>query len=73
VLKVQGVVTQPDNQDYFVVKAEVESGMDETAVPTQLQEMIRNLCRVRVDEVHLLKPGALGDGAGMVDGRAWNQ
>jgi phenylacetate-CoA ligase len=73
VLKVQGVVTQPDNQDYFVVKAEVEGDVDETAVSTQLKEMIRNLCRVRVDEVQLVAPGSLGDGTGMVDGRAWNQ
>lgn len=72
VLKVQGVVTQPDNHDYFVVKAEVSAGTDGTAVTTQLQDVIRNMCRVRVDAVELLPPGSLGDGAaGMVDGRVW--
>jgi phenylacetate-CoA ligase len=72
VLKVQGVVTQPDNHDYFVVKAEVSAGQEDTAVTTQLQDVIRNMCRVRVDAVELLLPGSLGDdAAGMVDGRVW--
>jgi phenylacetate-CoA ligase len=73
ILKVQGVVTQPDNKDYFVVKAEVAEGVAATAVTVPLQEMIKNLCRVRVDEVQCLLPGGLGENApGMVDGRVWN-
>lgn len=71
VLKVQGVVTQPDNQDHFLIKAEVAADKDGTAVSTQLQEVVRNICRVRVDAVELLAPGALGEEPGMVDGRNW--
>lgn len=74
VLKVQGVVTQPDNKDYFVVKAEVAAGVAATAVTTPLQEMIKNLCRIRVDAVEYLPPGGLGEDApGMVDGREWGR
>ncbi len=73
VLKVQGVVTQPDNKDYFVVRAEVAEGAESTAVTTPLQEMIKNLCRIRVDAVECLPPGGLGENApGMVDGRVWS-
>lgn len=72
VLKVQGVVTQPDNKDHFLIRAEVEAGVDETAVTQAIEEVVRNLCRVRVDAVECLAPGSLGEEApGMVDGRDW--
>jgi len=72
VVRVQGVVTQPDNKDYFVIKAEVEAGGDATAVTAQIQEAIKNVCRVRVDVVEILEPGTLAEDApGMVDGRDW--
>lgn len=72
VLKVQGVVTQPDNQDHFVLKVEVENGVNGTAVTAQLKELARNLCRVRVDVVEIVAPGSLGaDAPGMVDNRDW--
>lgn len=74
VLKVQGVVTQPENKDHFVVRAELAEGVECTAVTIPLQEMVKNLCRVRVDEVECLPPGGLGENvAGMVDGRVWAQ
>ncbi|GIK58468.1 MAG: phenylacetate--CoA ligase family protein [Chloroflexi bacterium] len=74
VLKVQGVVTQPDNKDHFVVRAEIAEGVASTAVTTPLQEMIKNVCRVRVDAVECLPPGSLGDNApGMVDDRDWGR
>lgn len=73
VLRVQGVVTQPDNHDYFVIRAEVAAGVDETAVAGQIQEAVRGLCRVRVDAVEFLAAGTLAEDApGMVDGRRWN-
>ena len=72
VLKVQGVVTQPDNKDHFVIRAEVEDGVGDTAVSEQIKEAVRNLCRVRVDDVEFLAPGALEEDApGMVDARNW--
>ena len=70
ILKVQGVVTQPENKDYFLVRAEAEAGTD--ALADQLKEAIRSVCRVRVDHVEFLPPGGLGDDApGMVDERDW--
>ncbi len=72
VLQVQGVVTQPNNKDYFVVRAEIEEGVEETAVSTQIKEAVRNLCRIRVDDVEFLPTGTLAEDApGMVDGRDW--
>ncbi|HFE66452.1 MAG TPA: phenylacetate--CoA ligase family protein [Chloroflexi bacterium] len=72
VLKAQGVVTQPGNKDYFLVRAEVEEGVEVTAVSDQLKEAIRSVCRVRVNHVEFLPPGGLGDDApGMVDERDW--
>lgn len=74
VLKVQGVVTQPDNKDHLVIKAEIADGVAATAVTAPLQEMIKNLCRVRVDVVECLSPGTLGENApDMVDGRDWGR
>ena len=71
VQKVQGVVSQPENKDYFVVRVEVD-GVDETAVTEQVKTAVQGLCRVRVDEVEFIPPGALGDDApGMVDARDW--
>ncbi|MCP4362113.1 MAG: phenylacetate--CoA ligase [Chloroflexi bacterium] len=72
VQRVQGIVTQPDNKDYLLVKAEVEAGVDETAVSAQIQEAVKNVCRIRVDAVECMPPGTLAEDApGMVDGRDW--
>lgn len=72
VVRVQGVVTQPDNKDHFVIKAEVKEKADATAVTNQIKEAVQGVCRVRVDDVELIKPGTLADDApGMVDGRDW--
>ncbi len=71
-LKVQGVVTQPDNKDHFVIRVEVEDGVADTAVAEKIKEAVRNLCRVRVDDVEFLAPGTLAEDApGMVDARDW--
>ena len=72
VQKVQGVVSQPENRDFFVVRAELAEGADETAVTEQIKTAVQNLCRVRVDEVEIIAPGTLADDApGMVDARDW--
>jgi len=72
ILKVQGVVTQPKNKDHLLIKAELADGVEATAVTAPLQEIVKNLCRVRVDVVEYLPPGTLGENApGMVDGRQW--
>lgn len=72
VLKVQGVVSQPDNKDHFVIRAEVADGVGDTAVSEQIKEAVRNLCRVRVDDVEFIAPGTLAeDDPGMVDAREW--
>jgi phenylacetate-CoA ligase len=71
VKKVQGVVSQPELKDYFVVRVEAE-GVDETAVAEQVKTAVQALCRIRVDEVEFIPPGSLADDApGMVDARDW--
>ena len=70
--KVQGVVTQPDNKDHLLIRAEADEGIDETAVSKQIKEAVRNLCRVRVDDVEFIAAGTLAEDApGMVDSRDW--
>jgi phenylacetate-CoA ligase len=74
VKQVQGVVSQSDNKDHFLVRAEVEDGVDKTAVSDQLKQTIRNLCRVGVDEVQCLTTGTIAEDApGMLDERDWNK
>jgi phenylacetate-CoA ligase len=71
---VQGVVTQPDNKDHFLLRVEVEDGMDETAVSTQLKQIIPNVCRVKVDEIMFVASGTIAaDAPGMLDEREWNK
>jgi phenylacetate-CoA ligase len=70
---VQGAVSQPDNRDNFVVRAEIEAGADTTAVSQQLKEAIQGVCRVRVDAVEPVPAGTITDETpGMVDERLWN-
>lgn len=71
--RVQGVVTQPDNKDHFVINVELAAGTEATAVTPIIEEAIKNVCRVRVDAVTVLEPGTLAEDApGMVDGRDWS-
>ena len=74
VKQVQGVVTQQENADHFLLRAEVEDGVEETAVSSQLKQLIPNICRVRVDEVVFVAAGTITDDApGMLDEREWNK
>lgn len=72
VLKVQGMITQPDNQDHFMIRAEMADGTGNSALAEQIQEAVRSICRVRVDEVVFLDAGTIKeDEPGMVDARNW--
>ena len=71
--KVQGAVSRVEQQDHFVLRVEADAGEEETAVSEQIKQAVRNLCRVRVDEVQFVAVGSIGEGSpGMVDERDWN-
>ncbi len=71
---IQGAVSHLEMKDHFVVRVEVEAGVDETAVSTQRMQEVRNACRVRVNEVQFVPAGTIGEDApGMVDEREWNK
>lgn len=71
VAHVQGVVTQQNNYDHFVLRVELAAGADPTAVAAQLPQLVQAICRVRVDAVEIVPSGSLNEQAGMVDGRQW--
>jgi phenylacetate-CoA ligase len=69
---VQGVVSRPGDKDHFTLRVETEGEVDETAVADNLQQIIPNICRVRVDEVEFVTAGTIQpDAPGMVDARDW--
>jgi phenylacetate-CoA ligase len=73
VKSVQGVVRRPEHKDHFSVRIEVEGEVDEATVAEQLQGAVRNLCRVRVDEVEFVSEGTItADTPGMLDERTWD-
>lgn len=63
---IQGIVTRPDSRDHFLVRV---VGTGDEAVAAHLQEAIRQVCRVRVDEVQFV---TAIDGPGMIDRRHWD-
>ena len=66
---VQGVVTRPDVRDVFTVRV---AAADPGGLAEQIQEAVRQVCRVRVDAVEFAGADAIGaDERGMVDGREW--
>ncbi len=70
---IQGVVTRPDLKDHFSLKIEVEPGMDIEAIGEQVKIAVRNLCRVRVDEVKAIPKGTItAETPGMIDERVWD-
>lgn len=72
VLAIQGVVSQADNKDHFLVRVETESDVNLAKIARDLQEAIKSVCRVRVEKVEFLTPGSItGDMPGMVDERVW--
>ncbi|MGB1251489.1 MAG: phenylacetate--CoA ligase family protein [Candidatus Promineifilaceae bacterium] len=64
---IQGVITRPENRDYFVVKvasAETEKG-------DILKGALQQITRVKIDEIQFVD--AIGeDERGMVDNRSWD-
>ena len=71
---VQGVITRPELRDAFVIKiVPQEPPADETAIIAQIKEQVRQVCRVRVDEVQFVAPDAIPEGSPiMLDQRSWD-
>ncbi|HFC11420.1 MAG TPA: phenylacetate--CoA ligase family protein [Anaerolineae bacterium] len=63
---IQGVVTRPEQRDYFVVKV-ISAETDKT---TALMQALHQICRVKIDQIEFVE--SLEDGArGMIDAREW--
>ncbi len=71
---VQGVITRPELRDAFVIKiAPQESPADADALIARIKDQVRQVCRVRVDEVQFVTPDAIPDGSPiMLDQRSWD-
>ena len=66
---VQGVVTRPAVRDVFTVRV---AAPDPGGLAEKLQDVVRQVCRVRVDSVEFVGAEGLGDDErGMVDARDW--
>ncbi len=63
---IQGIITRPDLRDHFLVRV---VGAGDAAAAAHLQEAIRQVCRVRVDELAFVD--AI-QGAAMLDQRHWD-
>jgi len=70
---VQGVITRPDLRDKFVVKiVPQEWPVEAEVIIAQIMDSVRQVCRVRVDEVQLVAPNAIPENAPiMLDKRSW--
>ncbi|CAG0945756.1 phenylacetate-CoA ligase [Anaerolineae bacterium] len=74
IARVQGVVTRPDNvRDHFKIKVELAQPIGEPDVlSTSFANVVRDLCRVGVDQVEFISAGSLAaDAKVMVDDRKW--
>ena len=71
---VQGVITRPELRDAFVIRiAPQESPADADALIARIKDQVRQVCRVRVDEVQFVTPDAIPDGSPiMLDQRSWD-
>ena len=72
----QGIVTRPDTRDHLTVRIATEEAPadpgEREVLDEKFKESIRNVCRVRVDEIQFVEPGAIpADAPGMVDERQW--
>ena len=70
---VQGVITRPELRDRFVVKIVPGDAPDDAnAAIERIKEMVRQVCRVRVDEVLFVDAEAIPEDAPiMLDQRTW--
>lgn len=74
IARVQGVVTRPDNvRDHFTIKVELAQSVGEPdALSANFANVVRDLCRVGVDQVEFIAAGSLAaDAKLMVDDRKW--
>ncbi len=73
-LAVQGVITRPDLRDAFVIKiATEEPPANADALIAQIKDQVRQVCRVRADEVQFVSPDAIPHGSPiMLDQRSWD-
>ena len=74
IARVQGVVTRPDNvRDHFTIKVELAQSVGEPdTLSKSLSDVVRDLCRVGVDQVEFISAGSLAaDAKLMVDDRKW--
>ncbi|MBV7332034.1 AMP-binding protein [Chloroflexi bacterium TSY] len=71
---VQGVVSRSENRDYFVVRVALnDQSVDTNSLTEPVKEAVRQLCRVRADEVVFVATDAIAEDApGMVDERSWD-
>jgi phenylacetate-CoA ligase len=69
----QAVITRPEGaRDHFTLRVAAASGADENKLAEGLKAAVQGICRVRVDEVVFVEPGAImADAAGVVDERDW--
>lgn len=69
---VQGVVTRTGGRDSFTVRVALEREGGTAELEARLKEVVRQVCRVKVDDVQFVAAGAIGaDERGMVDARSW--
>jgi phenylacetate-CoA ligase len=70
----QGVITRPDLRDMFIVNiVPQEPPADVDATVARIKELVRQVCRVRVDEVNFVPADAIPEGSPvMLDKRSWD-
>lgn len=74
IARVQGIVTRPDNvRDVFTLKVELAQGVvDRDALSKSFGDVVRELCRVGVDQIEFVPVGTIAaDARVMVDERKW--
>jgi phenylacetate-CoA ligase len=70
---VQGAVQRTKGRDYFIVRLALPDDAAATGeLDARIRDAVRQVCRVKVDEVQFLAPDAIApDARGMVDERTW--
>lgn len=70
---VQAIVTRPQTRDYVTLRVELDNaGVDQTTLADEVAAAVSQACRLRVDEVEFVPPGAIETSARVVvDKRDW--